>query len=259
VRFALSVSMTIAVWATGTAHAQEHADAEEARALYLAARFREAVEAFESVLTRPDVDVRGAADAHAHLAMLRHTLGEPERSRAHAEAAVALVPDVAAPEGAAEEVLRELDGARARLGGAARLVLEVEPARGDRTPRRVRARLAPAPAALGLALGLRCGEAEARGAPPTVEVALVVSDRVVSCEAAARSAGGAVWFSLRRDVAPDAALRVDAGEPSASPWPWIALGVGAAAIAGVVIALVVSSSSDGNPVITATQIDGIGW
>jgi hypothetical protein len=269
-------SRAIAVWialglafSTTAAVAQEALSeapptAETARAIYLEARFREAADAFEAVLGRDDLDVRAAADAHVHLAALRHVLEEPERARAHAEAAVALVPDVALPEGAAAEVGAMIEQARRRFHDApARLSLSAERADEGVAQRRVRARLAPAPGALGLELSLGCGAAgiapaEARGAPPEVEV-VVPADRAARCEAVAATRGGARLFVVRRELGPAAALTTADGDDSgASPWPWVGVVAGVAVAAGIAIAIVLSSS-DGNPVISSTDIDAGGW
>lgn len=244
--------IVIVAWSTPAAAQPSH---DDARSLYLEARFREAASAFEAVLARSDLDVPTAADAHVHLAVLRHMLGEPERARAHVEAAVALVPDVSVPEGAPEEVVALVSGARADLGGApVRLTLDVE---ADETARHVRARMDPAPSALELGLFLRCDGAEARGAPPEVEVR-VPNDRPARCEATARSSGGAILFGVRRELAPAAALEATIDE-GASPWPWVGLAAGVAVAAGIAIAIVATSSSGDGPVLSATEIDAGGW
>lgn len=262
----------LATLATRTADAQPSGalpTPEQARALYLDALFREALAAYEGVLMRPDLDVRTAADAHLHLAALRFTFGEPERARAHAEAAVALVPDAGAPEGAPGEVLAMVREAREREGGApARLQLELGTESSDGASRAVRARLAPAPGALALTVGVRCrwrgsAPAESRGPPPEVEVT-VPTDDVVRCESAAFTRGGAVLFEAERELAPIAVVASDEDDGgSAATWIWV--GVGAAVVAGaaVAIALVATSSSDapsqGNPIVRDTVVVAEGW
>lgn len=237
--------------------------AAAARALYMNARFREAGNAFEGVLLRRDLDVSTAAEAHVHLAVLRFMVGEPERARAHAEAAVALVPDVVVPEGAPREALAMVDRARAQLGGPSRLRVGSDDPVAATGSRRVRARLDPSPGGLPLELTLRCAAADlapadARGPAPEVEVS-VPSDRAVRCEAAARTPGGAALFEAHRELLPAAALAPDGEDPTGdAPWLWIGVSAGVAVAAGIAIAVLATSSS-GQPVISATEIDAEGW
>ncbi len=172
--------------------------------------------------------------------MLFLVLEDEPRAREHAEAAVALDPAVAPPEGAPGAAEALFRSASERLGGGrARLTIEaLTPVEAGETAR-VRAALAPAPSALASTVRLRCDGVEAQSAPPAVE--LDVNPRgPVRCTAEALSPRGAALLAADRE------LPTGEGEPrERRPLPWIIGGsvAGAAAIAVVVGVLVARDDS----------------
>jgi len=244
---------------------------EDARRFYMDADFRAAQGAFEAVLRRADLDATTAATAHVYLAALALALREAEQARAHAETAVALRPDVAAPEGAPAELGRMLADARGRLGDRAvplRIVADEPIAAAARS--RVTARYEPAPPALRAALVLRCSEGdrvtEQRGAPPTVELE-VSAAHALRCDARVETESGATLVEARRELAiaaPEAraasepprartapqagrervAVARDDDDSGGSAWPWIAVGGALVAAAVVVVAILLAQPDD---------------
>lgn len=206
-RDSLVASMLFATWlavlgAPAPAHAQS---VDSARRLYLDARFDQAAEAFEQILARPSLGAAEAAEAHCHLVALHTMMGDPDAAQRHAEAAVALDPAVAVPEGAPRQAEQLLAEARTKLGGR-RATLEIEAAKRlqEGAEVEITATLDPAPAVLASQLHLLCisgtSTGEQRSSPPQVRVRVVPSDEAVYCRASARSAGGAALLSQRRDL-----------------------------------------------------------
>ena len=232
---------------------------ENARRLYLAASFQDAVPAFEAVLADGDASRGEILEAHRHLAALHEIQGAGERALVHARAAVALEPDASAPDGAPPEVDALLERAREELGGPAELAIDTpDGALAYEEPGRVRAHLDPAPDGLAARVHLSCDggdddRAAASAAPPEVTAALTPRAGSVRCEASASTAAGAVLFEVTRTLsvenAPaDATLAVgahtDDGGDGAPIWPWLAAGAGALVLAGAVVLIVLASQPD---------------
>lgn len=219
---------------------------DEARRHYLQAEFEEAVAGFEAVLEAPSLTLDEAVEAHRHMMALRQLLGDEAGAVRHAEAAVALDPTVAPPEGASPALGEMIAQARERLGGRARLRIEApEPLALDEAGRVV-AELAPAPEGLVGELRLRCASGssveEQRGPAPSVELSITPVDAEVLCSAAAATMGGATLFEAREELLIGATE--DGPTPAGGGDDGVAIGVGvgigAAALiaAGVVLAVV---------------------
>lgn len=239
-----TVVLSMSLGALPEADAQPASElVEEARRLYLEADFREAADRFTLALERPSLTVEDASEAHRYLTALRLLLGDAGAASEHAEAALALDPTLAPPEGSSPEVVHVLDEARTRLGGR-RAELAIERLRDGNS---LRAELAPAPAALVSRIGLRCARgdtvAERESSPPRVTVQVAPAAGALSCRAWAATSSGAHLLTLRREILePPQALPPE--EPAALPaegdepaWPWIVLG-GAVALAGAVAAVI---------------------
>ena len=235
--------------------------AEEGRRLYMDAQFQEAVRAFESVLASAAATRADVLAAHQHLTALHVFLGNEEAAVRHAEAAVALDPEVRAPEGSPPQVAAALDAAREEVGG--RSSLSIVPA-GEILPSEqvtIAATVAPAPPALVSSVWLRCvaegaPPAEATAAPPRVSIAITpgASAPEVECTAAARTAGLADVARVveRMPVSGNEALlgASDGDDDDGGGVPWVWVGVGAAAVAlAAVIVVVLATSSGGDPTI----------
>ncbi len=215
---------------------------DDARALWFEADFEGARREFRELLESPALDAPKALEAHRHLAVLYLVLGDDARARDHAEAAVALEPDVTPPEGSpgAAEALFRL--ARERVGAAGATLAIDAPAPlvvGERGT--VRASLEHAPPALASSVRLRCDGAEARSAPPTVELE-VVPEGTVHCTAEALSPRGAALVSFERELVTGS----DDDEPrERRPLPWIiGASVAGAAIVAVVVGVTVAGGDD---------------
>jgi hypothetical protein len=240
--------------------AAEAQDLERARRLYLRARFEDAIQAFEAVLARPEMFVEEAVEAHRHLAVLHAVLGDVGEARLQAQVAVALDPAVAPPEGAPPEVEQLFATAREELGGRrAEVTIAADPfGRGDEVE--VRATLDPAPPALASEISLRCesgrDSAEERGPPPSVELRVRAERDRIRCRAAAHTESGASLLTANTELeagsdaerSVEASLEVDDevddDGDGRSPLPWILAGSGAAVLAGVIAAVVVTTRSD---------------
>ncbi len=233
---------------------------ERGRQAYLDAEFEGAVEAFEGVLDGATLSPEDALEATRYLSALELMLDHLERARVHARAAVALDPQVRAPEGsppAAEALLRET--AR-EVDGAARLTIRSEGGT------RVAARLSPVPEGLVTELRLRCGEDTERGAPPSVSLASTASGDV-SCDAEAVTGAGASLFTTSQTIAlGGAALALGpAGEEEreggegAPLWPWIVAGAGALAALGIVILVVAVVAGGGGDQASFGDTSVEGW
>jgi len=254
---------------------------DRARQLYMEADFRGAADAFEEVLAAEELQLEVAAAAHGALAALRLMLGDEATARSHAEAAVALDPEVAAPDGAPESagaLLREV----AATTEAAVLAIEAEEPLTGGEEASVSARLTPAPRLLVAELRLACesdgGVADERGPPPVVRLAVRVDGTAVRCQAAAVSTGGAPLLSVARDFElrsdpPEEVVAAVEGpvddeprdEPTDDPepqppwqgWLWVGIGAGALVLVAVVtVVLVLTLAPGGDVVLIETEIEG---
>lgn len=268
-RYASSFALTWLAVAYGAPAAAQ--SIEEARRLYLDADFQEAIQEFEGVLASPGVDALEAEEAHRYLAMLRVLMRDEPAARRHADAAVALDPDVEAPEGAPPEVSALLDAAREASGrrrAAIAIAAEGTVTSGERT--RITATLAPAPEALAAVLSLRCASggasADERGAPPSVSVELAVEGESVVCRAAAGPASGASLITARAELAPAEPTRAgpsgalapdrDEEEGGAGPWLWIGIGAGVVAVGTVVAILVTGGGGSEDASLGSPRVEG---
>ena len=235
--------------------------AEEGLRLYNAAQFQEAIRAFEAVLASAAATRADVLTAHQHLTALHVFLGDEDAATRHAQAAVALEPEVRAPEGSPPQVAAALDAARREVGAAARIdvtpLAEVLPSQ----PVAITATVAPAPPALIASIWLRCAAegaspVEATAAPPRVSVEITpgADAPVVECTAAARTAGLADVARVveRLPVSGNEALAGATGGDDDGgggvPFIWIGIGAGALALAAVIV-VVVATSSGGDPTI----------
>lgn len=235
----------LAVWAAPlTLNAQS---LDDARRHYLSAEFEEAIEGFDAVLASPSLTRVDAVEAHRYLVALRQLLGDEAMARRHAEAALALDPSAAAPEGSAPEVLARFQEARASLGGERATLTVGAPDGVDAgESATVVARLAPAPEGMATRLHLRCASgtsvAEERAAPPEVRVDILVDGDSVLCRAAALTVAGAsilnerVELGLQREAMVADGSAVGGGGDDVAIWVGVvsavvALGVGAAVLA----------------------------
>ena len=244
----------------GRARAQS---VDDARALYHAANFQEAVPAFEAVLASESATRGDVLSAHRHLAALHEMQGASDRAIVHARAAVALDPAVTAPEGAPPEVTALLDRARDELGGPAELAVGTpDGPLGYELPGRVRAHLARAPDGLFARVRLSCdgggGRATvASAAAREVTAEVTARSATVRCDATAATAAGAVLLDVSRTLpvegAPDALLAgssdgsvgpTDDEEAAAPIWPWLLAAGGALVLAGAIVAVVLVAQPD---------------
>ena len=244
------------LWSASPAAAQT---LEEARGAYLEARFEEAVPAFEAVLGSSDLSAADAGEAHRYLAALHSMLGQPDRARPHAEAALALNPEITAPEGAPPETEELLASIRAELRGA-RAALRIEPSAplvrgrsGELVATLVPAHLAGIPE-----LSLRCESgdavAEERGPPPEVRLSLSLNGAEARCQANANNAGGS---PIVRASAALPAEEASAGNDDVLVFSLIGGGA-ALLVAGIIIVAVVLSSGSGDQAsLGAPRI--VGW
>ena len=257
-RVALAASFLVGavVFMGATAEAQE---VERARQLYLEADFPAALEAFNAVLESAEVDREGALEAHRYLAALFVVFEDSENARRHAEAAVALDPEVTAPEGAPPELAELLDGVRSEQGDtAATIEIEAEEPGLERDrDGRVSARLAPAPQALAARIVLRCtgdveDDEENEGPLPQVEVTLRPSAtaRGVQCEARAETEAGALMVEAEQE------LEVHRGHGRRRVWPWVVGFGGGAVLAGVIVAVAVVASRPDDAFIDRPRVEG---
>jgi hypothetical protein len=259
----LALGFALAMVAVGAAPASAQS-IEDARQRWFDADFEGALGAFEAVLASPALTSAQALDAHRYVAVLALALGREAAAQAHADAAVALDPEVTPPEGAPEAAEALFRMAQRRQGGhPAALSIDTPVTLALGAPGRVVAHLEPSPAELIGELRLRCGAEEAHGPPPSVELA-VLPREALDCVAEARTAAGAILFSTRRELtfAPPevevaAARPVDLAPPAghAVPdpaperrrklWPWlVGASVLAAAAVGVTVGVVVGRRSD---------------
>ena len=237
---------------------------EEARRLYLAANFQEAVPAFEAVLESASSTREDIFSAHRHLAALHEMQGESERGLAHARAAVALEPTVTAPDGAPPEVTALLDRARDELGGRAEIGIDTPS--GPLTyaePGVVRARVERAPDGLFAQVRLSCdgdgdGATTASAAAPEVTAEITPRAASVRCQATAATAAGAIVLEVSRALSVEGApggaardgadgthLATESSDEAATPaWPWLLAGAGALVLAGAIVAIVLVAQPD---------------
>lgn len=243
----MAVLLLLASVHAGTARAQT---LEDARRAYLEADFRGSAEQFAAVLHTPSVDRAAAVEAHRHLAALHQLLDDSDRARLHAEAAVALDPAAAPPEGAPPAVEDLFEAARESFRGRAASIAIEREERG--TDWELGAMVDPAPEALADRIGLRCVHGAASHEEiaelPDVRLTMAAPSQEVHCRAWITGAGGAELL--------DASARFDATSGAAPPgsgsaggggsvWPWV--GVGAAvAVAGAVVAYLLISSAAGD-------------
>jgi hypothetical protein len=226
------------------------------------------------VLSTPTVDRAAAVEAHRHLAALRLLLGEEATARRHAEAAVAFDPAASTPEGAPPALEDLLAEARARFGGrAADVTIELV---DDPRKASVRAAVLPYADALAEEIGLRCvrgaATVEESGALPEVRVRIPPeeSSSTVHCRAWLAGRGGAHLIESSAQLrAPPSLAPTPAGAAASSAdgplgpesprapededhddgggAPWLAIGVGAGALAvlAIVAVLVLAGGEDG--------------
>ncbi len=226
--------------ATSVASAQTVDGGREA---YVNAEFERAVRVFEGVRGRADLSVEDALEAERHLTALQVMLGDESRARIHARAAVALDPEVEAPEGSppqADELLRE---AAADVERPSRLTIRSEGGS------RVGAHLSPEAPGLISALRLRCGDESEEGEPPAI---FLESSAVgeVGCDAAALTHAGAALFEASETLTVGAVALGEVGgdeeDQGAAPvWPWIVAGAGAAVAVAIVIVVVAVAAGGG--------------
>jgi hypothetical protein len=243
-------------WSASPAAAQT---LEEARGAYLEARFEDAVPAFEAVLASAGLSAADAGEAHRYLVALHTMLGQVERAEPHAEAAVALNPEITAPEGAPPEAEELLSSARSELRGA-RAALEIEPTAplvrgrsGELEATLVPARLAGIPE-----LTLRCESggavAEERGPPPIVHVSLSMEGAEARCRATAVNAGGSPLVLASATLPAEEAM---SGGDDVLVFSLIGGGA-AVLVAGIIIVAVVLASGGGDQAsLGAPRI--VGW
>lgn len=242
-------------------------DLAAARALYLAADFRGARAAYEGALESAELDAADAAEAHAALTALLLMLGETEEARLHAEAAAALDPTVAPPEGAPEDAADLLREAGAREGRAT-LRIRVAPADESVGEVGVTLRLRPAPRLLAAALRLDCGEVSRTGPPPEIALEVSVPTSGLRCEGAALTAAGASLLETTRElVLREPARPSESGAPPPEevgpeerrPWPgwlWVGVGAGVLLLAGIATTLALTLGGAGGVQLTETDIEG---
>jgi hypothetical protein len=250
------------VSSAGSAWAQP---AEDARQLYLNARFQEAVEAFDAVLVAEGVTRADVVESHRHLTALHVLLGDATQASRHARLAVALEPAVQAPEGAPPQVTQALDAARSELGGAASLSIapEGEVVAGESV--RAVAELTPSPEGLAASVFVRCtagsgAPVEGTAAPPrvAVEVPTTEEDDAVACRAAARTSAGVDLIVAEQSILLEGGSGTGYGGPADDggglPWIWIGVGAGALVLAGVLVA-VLATSGGGDPSIDEASVE----
>jgi hypothetical protein len=230
---------------------------EQGRELYLAARFRPAIEAFSAVLEREDAAPAEVAEAHVYLATLLLLTGEEELAGEHAAAAVLQEADIAAPEGAPEELRALLDRTRALLS-ADRASPPLSLSREQRHDGRalIRARLASGVGELVARLTLRCQSDGAElepvvGPPHEVELQLAGEADDVFCEALGFGPAGVTIVRLRGWIEPGPTVR-----PRLSPWVWVGVGVGVAAATALALTLALALPRGE---VTINRIDVEGW
>jgi hypothetical protein len=238
---------------------------EEAQELYLEADFPGALEAFSEMLESEGLDVETAVEVHRYLAALYLITEELDDAQRHAEAAVALQPDVEAPEGAPPELNDIFDEVRADQGEDP-VTISIEAGEEGLVPRRdstVIAELVPPARAIASRLDLWCSgdleeAADTSGSPPRVEL-VVVPDRDgqnVHCEAAAETRGGAIMVEAEQDLEVTEGSGRRRRRSGRRIWPW-ALGFGGGAvIVGAIIAGAVVGSRPDNAFIDAPQVPG---
>lgn len=264
-KWVLSATLAVCLFTSGTARAQGIA---EGRELYFDADFEAAVEAFEAALEGRDITRREAATAHIYLGALRFMFDRLDEARSHVEAAVALEPDIEAPDGAPTELRDLVVDVRRDLGGPARLEIHTD---GEMAPGRrveVRATLDPAPFRLEVSISLECfsGEqsvADAHGPPPEVSTWLRFEEEGLRCSAEALTSTGAMLIRNTRELRAvrEFATRSDSDESSNESnrrGLWIGLGVGAGVlvIAAIVLAVVFA---DDTASLQETIVNGEGW
>ena len=258
---------------------------DDARRLYLEADFRGAAEAYEGVLA-VESDRLVLARAHAALSALRMMLGEEAEARAHAAAAVALDPEVVAPEGAPDDARGLLHEAGEESGGrpaSVEIGPEGEVLLGETSV--VVARLDPAPRLIAAALSLACSsggsEAEERGPPPEVRLSLLALGDHLRCEAAALAPSGQTVLRAERELEvtrpaeagddphpdPDPDPDPDPG-PDPDPFPeprrlwsgWIWIGVGSAVlVAAAVTAAILAVTLAPSDIVVLRETTIEGW
>jgi hypothetical protein len=215
---------------------------EDGRQAYLEAEFEGALAAFEGVLASPDLEMADAIEATRYLTALELMLGHERLARGRARAAVALDPDVRAPEGSppeADALLREM---AAEIDGAAEL--EVRSEGGAR----ISARLSPVPEGVVTALTLRCADEIEEGEPPAIFLTSSASD-VVDCEAEALTDAGAALYATAETLTLGdevSGTTTDEEDGEGAPlWPWLVAGGGALIAVGIVITVVLIAASGG--------------
>jgi hypothetical protein len=213
---------------------------EEGRQAYVEAEFEGALVAFEGVLASPDLELADAIEATRYLTALELMLGHAQLARDRARAAVALDPDVRAPEGSppeADALLREM---AAEVDGPA--TLEVRGEGGTR----VSARLSPVPEGVVTTLRLRCADEGEEGQPPAVFLTSSAAG-TVDCEAEALTGAGAALLTSAETLTLGALETTGDEEDRESPplWPWIVAGAGAAVAVAIVITVVLVAAGGG--------------
>lgn len=255
--------VTVVLFCAGEALAD---DVEEAQELYLEADFPGALEAFQELLEAEDLDLETAIESHRYLAALYLITEETRNARRHAQAALALDPDVEAPEGAPPELAHLFDEVREEQGDIpATITIEVGEeglARGREST--VTAQLEPAPPALAARLSLWCSgdledAADTEGAPPRVELDVIPDDegQEVHCEASAETEAGAVMVEADQDLeVGEGRGRSRRRRSGRRVWPW-ALGFGGGAvIVGAIVAGALVASRPDDAFIDPPQVPG---
>jgi len=246
-RMRLVLAALGALWVLALSSVVSAQSVEQGRELYLEAEFEGAAAAFDAALGVSSLTSDEALEAERYLTALHLMLGDEGAARRHAEAAVALDPDVSAPEGSppeAEALLRDV--ARER-GGPAELTIERD------SPSEVSARIHPVPTGLVERLRLSCGDVSDEGVPPSLSVH-VDPEADVDCEAAALSPGGVALLSATRSLAVGAVTSADDtfyegedDEAEGAPiWPWLVAGAGVLVAAAVIIAVIAVASGGGD-------------
>jgi len=241
----------------------------EAAAAFSNARFERARTLSREVIASPSANRPELARAHALLVALELMFGQEAEAQASAEAAIALDPTVAPPEGSPEAVAPLFAVMRERRQSRPiRLTVGFARTTGTADTVRAHAALEDAPAALVGSVEVRCrvgGGAETTASSEGVRVDLVVQatgaqeGSRLGCRATARTPGGAPLLETRAEMMlgsdpGDSVSATIGGAPSRPSrgggislrtWTWVGLGaVTVVTAVGVILVVAATTSSD---------------
>jgi len=259
VRAALALAISLGLWPALALAEPE--SLEQARRLYLAARFDDAERAFLDLLADPSATRADVTQAYRHLAVIRLARGRRAAAEEAALRAASLDPTVQAPEGASGSVRALFEDVRARVpasGLAARLRAPIDPVAG--APAEVEIEVDGDPGQLASAAIISCGGAQVRiplprgpagSARANAAVGMGAASGPGECTAQVTTASGAVVAEAAvaftaRPMAPVAEARHPAtamepadGRPHESSaalrWLWVTVGATALVLGTYVV------------------------